>query len=194
MNYIAHAFFSRSFDLFMLGQLLGDFATRQALEHAPEQLTAGVDAHRALDRFTDDHKAFKEGCRVLETECHRYAPVVMDVVIDFALVKNWSEFSADLSFKQYLTQLYDALSKQSEFLPDRMRIPADRMHRMDWFSGFAEPGGLETVFYYMAKRVRKAEWIRNAAPCAQANAMVLEALCLELLRDDGLTNFASPRF
>ena len=178
----------------MLGQLLGDFATRQALEDSPPQLLEGVEAHRALDRFTDDHRAFKAGCRVLEPQCRRYSPVVMDVVLDFFLVKNWSDFSTDLSFEQYLTRLYGALSTQSESLPERMKIPATRMYEMDWFSGFADLKGLETVFYYMAKRVRRAEWIRQAASCVQANTAVLEPLCLELLRDEALINFASPRF
>ena len=178
----------------MLGQLLGDFATRQALEHCDQRLIAGVQAHRALDRFTDDHPAFRKGCGLLETQCYRYAPVVMDVATDFFLVKNWSDFSGEVSFEEYLVRLYSSIPPYLLQLPNRMRTPAIRMREMDWFSGFAEPEGLATVFYFMARRVRKAEWIRNAFACIEANERELEVLCLELLQDDQLTNFSSTCF
>jgi acyl carrier protein phosphodiesterase len=194
MNYIAHAFFSRSYDLFMLGQLLGDFATRRALENHADTLIQGVVAHRGLDRFTDDHPAFRKGCSILDKCCHRYSPVVMDVAIDFYLVKNWSDFSAEMTFERFLEKLYSTIHIHEDALPERMKNPATRMRQMDWFSGFASMDGLAIVFYYMAKRVRRAEWIQAAQPCIENNLEELEILCLELLSDDRLINFSSTRF
>ncbi len=178
----------------MLGQLLGDFAINSVLEGKHDRLHAGVRAHRALDQFTDTHPAFIKAVKLLENGCGRYAPVVMDVYLDRVLVQYWPEFCHPLGFVEFLERMYGALERLEPELPTRMKTPATRMRKMDWFSGFAETQALKRVFYFMAKRVRKPEWIEHAAVTIEGQRARIEPLALEILRDPGLIKFGSKLF
>jgi acyl carrier protein phosphodiesterase len=124
MNYLAHAWVSKSYDPFMLGQLLGDFAIRSEMTSTHEDLRRGADAHRALDAYTDAHPAFREGCRLLAPYCHRYAPVVMDVLIDHVLVTHWAELNASANgIEGFFEQVYETIDQHAWNLPERMRTP-----------------------------------------------------------------------
>ncbi len=194
MNYIAHALIADDFEHFMLGQILGDFAINSVLEGKHERLIAGVQAHRALDQFTDAHPAFVEGVKILETGVSRYAPVVMDVYMDRVLVMHWERFQPEQPFEAFLLKLYDAIRQFETELPERMRKPANRMRTMDWLSGFSQSNALERVFYYMAKRVRKPHWMSASTECISSNELALERCALKVLSDADLINFGSGRF
>ena len=194
MNYIAHAVIANDPAHFALGQLLGDFAVNQDLEGCHERLIKGVQAHRALDAFTDAHPGFIQGVKLLETDCKRYAPVVMDVYMDWILVRHWRNLVKSVLFESFLEQLYQTIAHHESELPLRMKTPAHRMRTMDWLSGFAEDDAMHRVFYFMAKRVRKPEWMRCAASAIDRIDQLLEPCALEVLRDPGLRNFSSSRY
>jgi len=179
----------------MLGQLLGDYAVRSELAGKHPELIRGVKAHRELDAFTDAHPAFIEGCKLLESGCSRYAPVVMDVVIDRMLVKNWQMIRPGQGeFEVFLGHMYGTLRRFETILPDRMRAPANRMHSMDWFSGFDDSDEFYRVFYYMARRVRYPEFIKAAPQTIEKSFFELENLSLDLLKEADLFKFSSGGF
>lgn len=178
----------------MLGQLLGDFATRDALKGHADEIKRGVRGHRALDEFTDSHPSFISGCKILEEGCYRYAPVVMDIVLDFYLARNWTQLSDRAGFHDYLNELYDTIGLYEHELPLRMRKPAQRMRDSDWFSTFGTLDGLGKVFYYMSKRVSRPVWIMGSLPCIKKNLEELEIVSLEILKDPALGKFTSSLF
>lgn len=194
MNFIAHAFFSKAFDRYMLGQLLGDFSTRHALIGSHEEFHRGVRGHRSLDEFTDGHESFIAGCKILEPASKRYAPVVMDIVLDFYLVKNWSQLSDEGEFDEFLDELYETINHLGDELPDRMQKPAKRMSDVDWFSIFGSMAGLERVLYYTSKRVRYPDWMNASTSWVAENEATLEPLCVDLLSDQRLRTFRSDVF
>jgi len=194
MNYIAHSVIAQDFDYFVLGQLLGDFAVSRDLEGRDEKLIRGVKAHRALDRFTDSHEGFINGVKLLEADCGRYAPVIMDVYMDWVLVRHWDQLVRSTAFADFINILYNTIERLESSLPARMETPACRMRTMDWLSGFAEIDALHTVFYYMAKRVRRPEWIQGAADAIDRLDGALEPFALKVLRDPDLRNFAESRY
>lgn len=178
----------------MLGQLLGDFAINSVLQGRHSGLALGVRAHRALDRYTDAHPSFIEGSRLLAGGCGRYAPVVMDVLMDRVLVMHWDTVYSTVSFDTFLEQMYAAIARFEGDLPERMQRPAYRMRTMDWFSGFGEEAAFERVFYYMSKRVRRPEFLLAAPHAIEAHWWELERLSLDLLSEEDLISFSSGRF
>ena len=193
MNYIAHAYFARSFDLFMVGQLLGDFATNSIIEGRDIELIRGVQAHRALDQFTDAHLAFIEGCRVLERSAKRYAPVVMDIVMDHVLVSQWSEF-ANEDYFSFLDKLYECLRLNAEELPVRMSRPARSMYAHDWFSRFGTDEGLDGLLRRLSTRVRRPEWIQDTIDSMNKLITEVESYAADLLKDEGLLKYSKNGF
>jgi acyl carrier protein phosphodiesterase len=194
VNYLAHAWISRDFGHFMLGQLLGDFAVNGVLMDRHADLVRGVKAHRALDAYTDAHPAFQAGSRLLQSGCSRYAPVVMDVVMDHALVRNWQALNAGGRFEDFLVEMYGSLRQIGQDLPERMRQPAARMHQMDWFSDFAQPQAMQRVFWFMSRRVRQPNYLETASQTIEYNWSELEELSLELLAEPDLMGFSADRF
>ncbi|MCG8528080.1 MAG: ACP phosphodiesterase [Opitutales bacterium] len=193
MNYIAHAHFSDSFDLFMTGQLLGDFATNSILEGCDHELIRGVQAHRELDHFTDTHPSFLAGCKILEESAQRYAPVVMDILIDHVLVSRWSFFHREDYFS-FLDKLYEALRFHAEVLPERMARPAKSMYSHDWFSRFGTSEGLEALLIRLSSRVRRPEWIDATIDCVPQLITEVEPHASDLLKDEGLLKYSKNGF
>lgn len=194
MNFVAHARIAADWEHFMLGQLLGDFAINSVLIGQHPELVRGVRAHRALDAWTDQHPLFLEACRLLQPGCGRYAPVVMDVLLDHVLVQHWAVLGNGPGFSDFLGKLYTSLRTHAQHLPERMRIPAERMHVMHWFSGFAEPSSLERVLGFMSKRVRRPHLIQAASQTIESSWENLESLSLELLQEPALNGFSVDRF
>jgi acyl carrier protein phosphodiesterase len=194
LNYIAHAWVSRDEGLFALGQLLGDFAISSDLEDAERELIRGVEAHRALDRYIDAHEAFIAGSQILRKGAFRYAPVVMDILIDHILARNWAELNNGNSFKRDIDSLYEQLQRHESLLPDRMKKVAIRMRTQNWFVGFPLLEGLRTVLYYLAKRARKPHWIDAVMPVIVEEYDQLEMLCMEILGDKQLIAFSGKSF
>jgi acyl carrier protein phosphodiesterase len=195
LNYVAHAFFSRDDAAFMLGQLLGDHAVSTDLSGACHALRSGVSAHRALDEYTDEHAAFRRACALLEGACGRYAPVLMDVILDHALVRNWDLFAPHgLTFAAFEEGLYAGIERNVELLPGRMRPPAERLLRWRWLGMFATEQGTIEAMERLRSRASRPEWVASGMRCFREHREPLLGIACELLSDEGLDAFSAASF
>ena len=59
MNYFAHLVLAQPTVESTVGNLLGDFARGVDRANLPTSIKAGLDNHRAVDRFTDSHPTIR---------------------------------------------------------------------------------------------------------------------------------------
>lgn len=182
MNYIGHAVVSGSFDLFLLGQVLGDEAIRSELVGKEPELIRGVKAHRAVDEFTDSHPAVTRCCDILKPYCGRYSPVIMDVVIDFVLIKNWTDFS-EVPYPDFVKSLYEVLELHESDLSPRMAATSRRMREMDWFLPFQDHDELYRVIERLALRSSRTVQMLAGREGVRVHWEELERLCAVFLKD-----------
>src|SRR5688572_5263038 len=96
MNFLAHAYLSPVNEKILLGNFIGDFIKgRQALNKFDPEIIRGVELHRAIDEFTDDHPTVHQSKDRLRASYRHYAGVIVDVFYDHFLATHWSLFHSD---------------------------------------------------------------------------------------------------
>ena len=82
MNYLGHALLSPEDPLILMGNLWGDLLRPRDYELLDPDILRGVERHKKIDAFTDQHKAVDEIINLLRPYQGKYTPVVADVLMD----------------------------------------------------------------------------------------------------------------
>ena len=80
MNYLAHIYLSGESDEIIVGNFIGDFVKGNKYQKYPEKVAFGIQMHRSIDMFTDQHPDVREFVNILKPGYGRYAGIVADVL------------------------------------------------------------------------------------------------------------------
>ncbi|MAT55579.1 MAG: hypothetical protein CMN32_13965 [Saprospirales bacterium] len=163
MNFLAHLFLTRSDESITVGNYLGDFLTNRQVSKLPKAIQEGVTIHRLIDQFTDEHPLVREGAELLKPKHGRYAPVVLDVMFDFLLARNWERFAGGLGIRNFADQTYRVLLEATPLMPEKIAERTERMVAADWLVHYATFEGIDYTFSRMKVRSSRPKSIENAA-------------------------------
>jgi acyl carrier protein phosphodiesterase len=160
MNYLAHLFLSGNNEGVILGNLLEDFVSGN-IENStnsilPKDVKLGLQLHRTIDTFTDTHKVVKECKEVFYPNFGKYSPIVVDVLFDHFLIKNWLIFTEE-DFEQFRKRLYNSLKNYQEIQPEILKGMIISMTEHDWLKNYSENWGLEKAFKNLNSKINKPE-------------------------------------
>ena len=93
MNFLAHIYLSGDNDLIKIGNFMADGIRGKQYENYPLEIQKGIILHRAIDTFTDAHPIFRQSTKRLHNNYHHYAGVIVDILYDHFLAKNWNKYS-----------------------------------------------------------------------------------------------------
>ncbi|OGO74832.1 MAG: hypothetical protein A2203_14395 [Chromatiales bacterium RIFOXYA1_FULL_46_5] len=132
---------------------MGDFYHGTKLELLNPAVAAGLYNHRAVDWFTDHHAEVRAARLLFSPDMRRFAPIALDMLFDFCLIKYWNHFfTAD--FSHYKLQLYRDLQDDLPQMPEAMANTFKAVTTQDWFSNYAELEGIQYSLRRMASRGR----------------------------------------
>ncbi|MBK8634793.1 MAG: DUF479 domain-containing protein [Saprospiraceae bacterium] len=153
MNFLAHMQLSCSDDYLMVGNFFADLLNLKGTQNLPTEFHRGVELHRLIDSFTDNHESVKSVNKLLHADHHKYAPVVSDVIFDYFLAKNWKTYDhRDLnSFCQFV---YVVLKTHLHLLNDKHQKMVNSMINDNFLMKYTSLEGMEFVFNKMSKRSR----------------------------------------
>ena len=114
MNYLAHLALSQEVEEVIAGNMIEDFITGR-IEHPrnsflTDELIVGVKLHRLIDTFTDSNPNVTNCKKLFYASVGKFAPIVVDVLFDHYLIKNWSTFY-DVPLKDFCQKMYSILPK-----------------------------------------------------------------------------------
>ena len=160
MNYLAHLFLSGNNEGVILGNLLEDFVSGN-IENStnsilPKDVKMGLQLHRTIDTFTDTHKVVKECKEVFYPNFGKYSPIVVDVLFDHFLIKNWLIFTEE-DFEQFRKRVYSSLKNYQEIQPEMLKEMINSMTEHDWLKNYLESWGLEKAFKNLNSKINKPE-------------------------------------
>ena len=178
MNYLAHLYFAGSNSDSRIGNLLGDFCRGVDVSLLSETAKAGLDQHRAIDRFTDQHAEIRLAKQLFSPERRRFAGVALDLVFDHYLVKHWSLFSA-VPFEHYKSQLYQQLWQDRPLMPAAMANTITYLVQQDWFGSYAELVNIGEALDRIAKRLRFNNNFAGSIADLNLNEVAFEQLFLQ---------------
>lgn len=117
MNFLAHFHLAWPDEQLVAGGLEGDFYKGPLGADLPDSLARGVQLHRAIDAYTDQHPQVAELRRALPAHLRRFSGIVADLSFDHYLSVHWDAFS-DMPLKAFNREVYATLSRHShDFSP-----------------------------------------------------------------------------
>ncbi|GAB1453543.1 acyl carrier protein phosphodiesterase [Draconibacterium sp.] len=130
MNYLAHLFLSGPDEQTMVGNFIGDYVKGNTWNKFPENIKKGILMHRRIDSFTDAHPKFREAKALFRSEFGLYSGIVVDLLYDHYLAKNWNEYS-DLTLRTFAKRSHAVLLQNFRHLPLRVQsfLPFLIQHR-----------------------------------------------------------------
>ncbi len=154
MNHFAHLALAQPTVESTVGNLLGDFARGVDVAALPPAVRAGLDNHRAVDRFTDAHPLVKEMKRRFSRRRRRFAGIALDIYFDHLLINHWRQLEGGDS-DAAIAAMYARLHEGRPLMPgERMRRVARRMIEHDWFGSYRERDAVAEAIDRVAGRIR----------------------------------------
>ncbi len=151
MNYLAHIYLSGDNDALKIGNFISDFIRGNKYKNYPEAIQKGILLHRKIDSFTDENAIVRKSKRRLHERYKHYDGIIIDIIFDHFLAKNWQQFS-EVSLLDYETHFLELLKNNFEILPVKVQQIFPYMKEQKWLSSYATLEGIEKVLKGVNKR------------------------------------------
>ena len=151
MNFLAHLFLSNKNPDYLIGNFIADFIRNHEVVNYSSEIQKGIHLHRKIDSFTDNHPMVRQGTARLMPVQHKYAPVVIDILYDYLLAKNWDKYS-DESLRKFSNWAYQVLESNIRLMPERLQKRVPKMVDADWLMAYGTEKGMRYTFEKMSDR------------------------------------------
>ncbi|RPD40390.1 ACP phosphodiesterase [Chitinophaga barathri] len=153
MNYLAHAYLSFQDPAVTTGQMIADFVKGKQFYSYPEEIRRGIRLHRALDEYTDQHPATREGKNIFRPTCGLYGGVFMDIVYDHYLANDPERFNT-LTLAAFAESTYGIIQARHDELPPVFQQVFHYMRSHNWLYGYRHKDGVLQSFKGMVRRAK----------------------------------------
>jgi acyl carrier protein phosphodiesterase len=153
MNFLAHIYLSGSNDLLKIGNFMADSVRGNSYLDYPDELRKGILLHRYIDTFTDAHPVYRKSKHRLHEKYGHYSGVIMDIVYDHFLAKNWSDYSNE-KLDDYAENFYNLLRENYSVLTEKTKGMIPYMIARNWLVSYASIAGLEMILFQMDHRTK----------------------------------------
>ncbi len=144
MNFLAHIYLSGDDDLLTIGNFIADGIRGNKYKHLPKGIQNGILLHRQIDTFTDSHLIVKQSKKRLHKKYGHYSGVIVDILYDHFLAKNWEAYS-DVPLAIYVANFYKLLGDNFNILPISIQKMYPFMIADNWLLSYAEINGIARV-------------------------------------------------
>lgn len=153
MNFLAHLYLSKSNENIIIGNFIADAVKGKKYNNYPKEIKAGILLHREIDNYTDNHPIVRKSKRRLNERYRHYNGVIIDILYDHFLAKNWKKYS-EIPLNVYAKNIYSFLEKNNEVLPLRAQNMLPYMVEFNWLVSYASIDGIARVLTGMNKRTK----------------------------------------
>jgi acyl carrier protein phosphodiesterase len=153
MNFLAHIYLSGDNDLIKIGNFMADGIRGKNFENMHPDIRKGIILHRAIDTFTDVHPLWRQSTKRLHEKYHHYAGVIVDVIYDHYLAKNWSVYSEE-KLDVFVNNFYESLQANYDLLTEKTQGMMPYMIKNNWLWNYQFTDGIAKILYQMDQRTR----------------------------------------
>lgn len=127
----------------------------------PDEIKKGILLHRFIDTFTDAHLIYRKSKHRLHEKYGHYSGVIMDIVYDHFLAKNWNHYS-DEKLEEYSDSFYKLLQANYDILTEKTKGMLPYMMGRNWLVSYATLEGLEMILFQMDHRTKNRVHMHEA--------------------------------
>ncbi len=161
MNFLAHIYLSGENDLIKIGNFMADGIRGKQFEHFPADVQRGILLHRFIDTYTDSHDIFRTSTKRLHERYHHYAGVIVDIVYDHFLAKNWSNYS-DEKLESFISRFYNSLHDNYDILTEKTQDLMPYMIGRNWLLSYRTVDGIHQILTQMDRRSKNISQMQYA--------------------------------
>lgn len=161
MNFLAHIYLSGENDLIKIGNFMADGIRGKQFEHFPLDVQKGIQLHRFIDTYTDSHDIFRKSTKRLHDRYHHYAGVIVDIVYDHYLAKNWSNYS-DEKLETFISRFYNSLHDNYDILTEKTQDLMPYMIARNWLLSYRTVDGIHQILTQMDRRSKNISQMQYA--------------------------------
>lgn len=161
MNFLAHIYLSGENDLIKIGNFMADGIRGHDYEQFPLEVQKGILLHRAIDTFTDAHPVFRQSKHRLHEKYGHYSGVIMDIIYDHFLAKNWANYSKE-KLENYAERFYNSLRENYDWLTPKTQGMMPYMIGRNWLVTYGSVEGIGKILFQMDHRTKNRSNMQNA--------------------------------
>lgn len=132
--------------------MISDFVKGKTKFNFSTEIQKGIQLHRNIDAFTDNHSATKEAKKIFKSSVGLYAGAFIDVVYDHFLALDKNEFSTPESLNIFTQKTYSMLIQDYDVLPAIFQQMLLKMKEQNWLYNYQFLWGLEKSFEGVVRR------------------------------------------
>lgn len=171
--------------------MISDFVKGKKKFDYPLFIQKGIELHRLIDRYTDDHPATKEAKEVFRPRYRLYSGAFVDVVYDHFLAIDKNEFP-EKTLYGFSLETYSTIEKQTEWLPERFAGMFPYMKQQNWLYNYRTKWGTSKSLTGVVRRSKHLDEAETAFSLFETHYQLLES-CYRLFWTD-VKNFAKEHF
>ena len=153
MNFLAHIYLSGNNDLIKIGNFMADGIRGNDYLKFPDQVIKGILLHRQIDTFTDAHPIYRKSKHRLHKKYGHYSGVIMDILYDHFLAKNWLNYSNE-KLEDYVSNFYKSLEDNTNIISEKTKSIMPYMIAQNWLVSYATIDGIEKILFQMDYRTK----------------------------------------
>lgn len=153
MNYLAHAYLSFKHPGILVGNMISDFVKGKKQFDYAIDIQKGIQLHRAIDAFTDQHPATKNAKIFYKPAVGAYAGAFMDVTYDHFLALDNNELS-EKGWQEFAETVYRQLAIHQSILPEKFARLLPYMTSQNWLCNYRFTWGIENSFGGLTRRAK----------------------------------------
>lgn len=173
MNFLAHLYLANTDKEVIIGNFIADTLKGNKFDHFSEGIQFGIKMHRAIDTFTDEHPIFRQSKRRLDPKYRLYKGVIIDLVYDHFLAKNWKQYST-IPLDNFCQGAYELFYDNFEILPERAQGLLPYMAKQNWLYKYRTQQGIGEIMHDMNVRTRGLSKMDEAIVDLKENYTIFE--------------------
>lgn len=182
MNYLAHAYLSFRNPDWLVGNMISDYVKGKQKDNYPQGIRNGIQLHRCIDSFTDNHPATQEAKLIFKPVYRLYSGAFVDIVYDHFLATDIKRFTEE-SLMDFSGWVYETLDPFQPLFPEKFGRMFPYMRKQNWLFNYKETYGMERSFEGLQRRALHIKETNTAYQLFQSHYAVFKA-CYEAFIDD----------
>ena len=131
--------------------MISDFVKGKKKFDYPPNIQKGINLHRAIDTYTDEHKATHQAKQIFKNAYRLYSAPIVDILFDHFLANDLTEFK-ETSLEKFCQTVYIVLLKNESALPHNFKIIVPSMIQHNWLFNYSTVVGIEKSLQGLQRR------------------------------------------
>ena len=174
MNYLAHAYLSFCDPGILTGNMISDYVKGNKKLEYPPRIQQGIQLHRLIDQYTDDHIDNRELKLIFKPYYGLYSGAIMDVLFDHFLATDPIIFTPE-SLMEFSMEAYEMLIPFESIFPEKFKRMFPYMQEQNWLYHYQFREGVRHSLGGLARRALYIHETHTAYRLFEENYETLKA-------------------